>query len=110
MNDHDRAEWSRHYDYMTWLSITIFTTILTVLLGFAYSKDGKNVYISALGILLTNITLWFTAGFRWFRRHLALQVDDPDLADLLTGISKKRPTPMWNVFVATLLFLNFLWV
>src|SRR5437660_2922124 len=107
MNDHDRAEWSRHYDYMTWLSITIFTTILTVLLGFAYSKDGKNVYISALGILLTNITLWFTAGFRWFRRHLALQVDDPDLADLLTGISKKRPTPMWNVFVATLLFLNF---
>jgi len=95
---------------MTWLSITIFTTVVSVLLAFANSKDGKNVSISLFGILLTNVAVWFTAGFRWFRRHLALQVNDPDLAALLTGISKDRPAPMWRVFVGTFLLLNSLWV
>jgi len=110
MDDPHRAEWNRHYDYMTWLSITIFTSVVSILLAFANSKDGKSISISLFGILLTNVTVWFTAGFRWLRRDLALQVNDPDLAALLTRKSKDRPTSMWIVFVWIFLLLNILWV
>jgi hypothetical protein len=99
---------------MQWLSITIFTSIISLLLAYATffpgEKPARNVYVCAFGIWLTNSTVWFTAGFRRFRRYLAEQVDDPKLAELLTSGSPKRPTPMWRVFIATFAILNFLWV
>ena len=114
MTDDDRAQWSQHYDYMQWLSITIFITAISILLAYATfmpgPSPGRNVFVCFFGIWLTNLTVWFAAGFRSFRHYLVLQTSDKDLAELLTRGPNKRRMPMWRVFIATFAILNFLWV
>jgi hypothetical protein len=108
MVDRDREHWIRHLESVQWNSISIFTTVVAGLL--AYSFQNKSVPLSFIGLLFTNMTMWFTAGFRSSRRLLGLQIEDADCARLLATKGRTDRPSMWSTFVATFGSINALWL
>ena len=106
-----RPEWSRHYDSVQWTSIYVFTTGVLILLAYAYSGTaGKSPMLCFLGLWFTNVTVYFTAGFREFRNVLRDGVKNPEEYDFLIDRSQARAVRMWPVFLITFGFVDCGWL
>ena len=113
MNDPQREDWSRHYDAIHWNAMTFFATGAAALLGYVLGKPATepvDLWIGLFGLWTTNMTVYFTAGYREFRRELLLGISNEATARFLTDAAKSRRFGMWRVYVATFFFLDMLWV
>src|SRR6267142_6148647 len=103
MDDTDRVKWSQHYDSVQWTSIAVFTAGVGALLGYALTRPAGefNIWLGLLGLWVTNLTVYFTAGFRVFRRDLHLAILDRDLAAFITNREGRRRFAMWPAYLLT---------
>ena len=111
MNDSERVEWSRHYDSVQWTSISVFTAAIGLLLGYVLTNaPGVDLGLCLIGWWLTNLTVYFTTGFREFRRQLHLAMTDRDLVAFITDKDRTRGFAMWRAFLITFLLADLSWL
>ncbi len=113
MNDTEwREEWSRHYDSVQWTSIYVFTTAVTLLLGYAYTNPGitKNPWYYSVGLGFTNLTVYNTASFRELRILLHNDITNPNKREFLTNNRRDRGFYTWPSFLGMFFLLDLSWL
>jgi hypothetical protein len=111
------AEWSRHYDTLTWVVITIFSAAVGGLLAFSFERSGgettsmpdRGPLPEIAGLALTLLGVYYVAGFRRARARIHGQLDG-DLKDFLAGRDRPRVPRQWTMFNLAFLAVDWFFV
>ena len=106
MDDHEKMEWSRHYDSIQWTVTTILIGATGGLFAFVYSPDSFHTPLALLGAFLTVASVFFAASFRALRARLHAELPDADEKYLRST----RMFRQWPVYVIVHLVLFLSWV
>ncbi len=95
-------EWSRHYDQLQWVVITIFSAGVGALLAASFDdKNAEELWPESAGLLLTVMGVYYVATFRFFRSRLHHELlQEGKLKDFLQDTTPRWPH-MWHMFVGS---------
>jgi hypothetical protein len=110
MEDSEWVKWNQHYDLVQWNAITVFTGVVALLLGYAYTTINLSAFYFLVGWWFTNFLVYYTASFREFRRDLLLRMTDRELCHFLTNMSRRRILRQWPMFLFTFALIDAIWL
>src|SRR5688572_7968715 len=99
MNENWRSEWSRHFDQIQWVAITILTTGAGGLLAYSLGSNEFQPSIGFLGLWISALSIYYTASFREFRKQLHDAMPDNEERQFLEN--RKRCFRQWPAFMLT---------
>ncbi len=109
MNDQERQEWSRHFDTLQWVVISIVSTGVGTLIAASF-RFNDTVWPEWTGMALTILGVLYVKSFRIFRARLHQDIEDQQLKNTLSNLHGNSWIKQWFLFVISFMIIDAIFV